>query len=662
MARLTKNTLPWHRGFPLPLGVSRLENGFNFALFATHVSRLFLAIFHHDRSLFQEVVLSEENRTGDIWHIGCYNLPSHLFYAWRIERGALSTGYFSDPYSRKMVSSSVFGKEELGDVFLSPIAPEREAAEFEWEGDRPLNLPLRELVIYEMHVRSFTNSPTSSVPHRGTFLGIIDKIDHLVDLQINAVELMPVHAFNETSYQRVNPLTGQLLCNYWGYNTLNFFCLMEKYADGDPITEFKTMVKALHAAGIEVILDVVFNHTGKEAPFFAAAPEVYYLKEDYTGCGNSLSCNALPSFELILYALRYFVVEFHVDGFRFDLASCLTRGVKGEPLSAPPLIEGIATDPLLAETKLFVEPWDVGGLYEVGTFHLKSPRFSEWNAEYRDTVRSFMKGDAFKKSDFARRVTGSEDLYSASSPLNSVNLITVHDGFTLQDLCSYNSKHNEENGEENRDGLNYNRSWNLGQEGETKDPAILALRERQKRNFHLTLMVSRGVPLLLMGDEYGHTRRGNNNAWCQDNELNWFLWDKLEQNSAFFRFYKLLIHFRRKRKLLQGDSFFKEDEIDWHGKRPLQQKWDADDRFIAFTIKDIGEKKEGEKREDIYLAFNASNQKTLVTFPLSPKNQLWYWVVNTAALPPADFLDPPLLLESGVYTMLPFSAIMLISR
>ena len=498
---------------------------------------------------------------------------------------------------------------------------------FDWKGDRSPQIPLRDLIIYEMHVRGFTISPSSGVRHPGTFLGIIEKIPHLLDLGVNAIELMPLQEFNENENTNINPLTHQQLCNYWGYSTVNFFAPMTRYATktapGASIEEFKTMVRELHKNGIEVILDVVFNHTaegnekGPILSFKGFENPVYYLLNhdftysNYTGCGNTVNCNHPVVWEFIVKCLRYWVLEMHVDGFRFDLASTLTRGRQGQPLPTPPLIESLTDDPVLSKVKLIAEPWDLE-VYQVGQFYSHVKRWSEWNGKYRDCIRQFIKGNAGIKGEFITRLCGSEDLYYNRTPLASINFITVHDGFTLRDLVSYNEKHNESNGEDNRDGLTDNDSWNCGIEGPTDDDKILALRNRQMRNYHFTLMISQGVPLLLMGDEYGHTKNGNNNTWCHDNELNWFLWDKLKENGDFYRFYKEMILFRKENPLLKREQFLSPKDAQWHGIEPFKPDWSAHTQFIAFTLLD------SDKGNDLYIAFNAQEKGVSVHFP-NPK-------------------------------------------
>ncbi|MFV0340810.1 MAG: glycogen-debranching protein, partial [Parachlamydiaceae bacterium] len=374
------------------------------------------------------------------------------------------------------------------------------------------------------------------------------------------------------------------------------------------------------------------------------------------GCGNTLNFNPPVMVQLIIESLKYFGSEFCIDGCSFDLTSILCRGSNGALLTKPPLIQAITKDPLLTSTKLIAEPWDAAGAFQLGDFALDTPRWGEWNSYFRDDMRRFLRGYGGSKGKFATRLAGSEDLFghSKKSPKNSVNFITCHDGFSLRDLVSYNEKHNTANGEENRDGMNDNDSWNCGVEGVTTDPEILALRERQMRNFHLALMLSHGTPMLFMGDEYGHTKEGNNNTWCQDNRLNWMRWDQLKENEGFYRFYKSLIAFRNANPLLKKPHFFREGDIDWHGTTPFKPHWNQEDQFLAFTLNDH------EEGRDIYAAFNSSSQFMEVEIP-APRTKKWHWIANTALPSPDDYKSPPQPIETDVlkYRMAPYSSLLL---
>ena len=645
-------------GTPYPLGVTPRDRGWNFAIYAKDVTSLSLCLFHDDKSLFQEIPLDgNKHRTGNVFHIHAENLPDNLSYGYRAGKRLLS-----DPFAKAIHCGNTWN--EAKDA-LYPLGNVPSNIPFDWEDDRSPNVPAQDTVLYEMHVRGFTRHPSSNTPHAGTYLGIIEKIPHLHSLGVTSVELLPIHEFNECEYNRPNPLTHKPLCNYWGYSTVNTFSPMKRYASSNnphaAVDEFKTMVKALHKQGIEVILDVVYNHTAEgsiQGPTYSYRgldPHAYYMINphgkylDFSGCGNTFNCNHPVAIELIIASLRYWVTEMHVDGFRFDLATIFLRDPAGHLMPSSPLVNAITLDPILSSAKLISESWDAGGAYRVGSFAPAHSRWAEWNGHYRDDIRSFIKGDSHAKNLFATRLCGSQDMYGKGhSPCTSVNFVTCHDGFSLADLVAYNQKHNAANGEHNRDGTNDNRSWNCGVEGVTTNDEILALRQRQMRNFHVALMVSQGIPMVLMGDEYAHTKQGNNNAWCQDNELNWFLWDKLEQETAFHRFYRLMIQFRNVHPQLHTGHFLTDKDIVWHGLKPNIPEWDADNKFIAFELKGL------------YIAFNANKEKATVTLPPASQGHAWHWVVATYNAPPDDFFEgpntPPAPAE---ITMLPFSAIIL---
>jgi glycogen operon protein len=538
---------------------------------------------------------------------------------------------------------------------------------YDWEGDRPLNRPMSETVIYEMHVRGFTRSPSSGVDHAGTFLGVIDKIPYLKSLGVTAVELMPVFEFDETEASGSNPLTGQPLINYWGYSPIAFFAPHADYCvdpdAGDQVREFRDMVKALHRAGIEVILDVVFNHTGEgnhEGPtisFRGLDNSIYYHLEPYdkqyytniSGCGNTFKCNHPVVEKFISECLLYWVRHMHVDGFRFDLASILSRGEGGLPLIDPPVLWHIELDDDLADTKIIAEAWDAGGLYQVGYF--PGYRWAEWNGRYRDDIRRFVKGDQGLVGTIAARIGGSADLYQDDGelPVNSINFVTAHDGFTLNDLVSYNEKHNEANGEGNRDGTNDNLSWNHGVEGDSDDPAIEALRSRQVRNFLTILMVSQGVPMILMGDESRQTQLGNNNAYCQDNEITWFDWERVAKHEDLVRFTSRLIDLRKRHPNLRRTHYFEGrvndrglPDIGWHGCRLNEPGWgDPSSRVLAFTLAGFPGTGHGQglaEDTDIHVMLNMEWQTLDFDVPDVP-GRVWHTAIDTGAAPPADAAD-----------------------
>ncbi len=658
---------------PYPFGVLKQGEKLNFSLVSPHAKKVTLCFFdpQNKKCVAEYPLCPQKNRTGQVWHIAISDLDEKLLYAYKIDPPLNKNQHFVlDPYAKDVDAGIIWGKNKnyhpLGRISLP--------TDFDWTGESRPSIPINDLIIYEMHVRGFTQSPSSQVNKPGSFLGVIEKIPHLLDLGINAIELLPIQEFNEMEYLQAHPnlASDSPLYNFWGYSTVNFFSPMQRYATsmkpGAAIDEFKTMVKALHQHGIEVLLDVVFNHTaegnnqGPILSFKGIDNALYYLLDEheryfnFSGCGNSFNANHPVVQEFIIDCLRYWVTEMHVDGFRFDLASALTRGTNGNPLQNAPLIEAITRDPILASTKLIAEPWDADGLYQVGHFAPQTVRWCEWNGKYRDSVRSFIKGTPHSQSTFSMRICGSQDLYSNRKPYSSINFITSHDGFTLADLVSYNTKHNLSNGEDNRDGTNDNESWNCGVEGETTDEEMILLRERQMRNFHLALIVSQGIPMLQMGDEYGHSKGGNNNTWCHDAPINWFLWDKLKENASFYRFYRGLIDFRKKHPTLKHTSFLSPTDIDWHGTTPFHPNWNNPIPFIAFTLKDNIHAK------DLYIAFNAHSQPITVTLPSETTQSMhWRWVVNTANASPNDFFleNDRMPLETASYTLEPFSAILL---
>ncbi len=626
-------------GSPFPLGLSIQGDTANFSVFSSHANALFLALFSpHKESPDKEIPLQ---KSGDYWHVAIKKLPPEFDYSFKS-----SENYLADPYGKAVSTSFAWG-----DIANAPLHKRSkgylQSKPFDWQGDTPPNIKKEDLIIYEMHVRGFTKHPSSKVKAPGTFLGLAEKIPYLKKLGINAIELLPIFEFDETHKKNIDPKTGMHLPNFWGYDPLHYFAPMGRYAHADPIIEFKTLVRECHKNGIEVILDVVYNHTGEEKNpdykinFRGLDNTVYYMTDnqgkylDFTGCGNTVNANHPVVQKLILDSLRYWVEEMHVDGFRFDLASILTRDPHGRPLAFPPILKAIADDPLVGKVKLISESWDAVGLYQVGTFPKWGP-WSEWNGRYRDTIRRFIKGNPHQAGDFATCFCGSEMIYHSYNPQSSINFITAHDGFSLRDLVTYAHKHNNENGEMNQDGNSHNDSWNCGFEGPTHDPQIQALRERQMRNFLLALFLSQGVPMLLMGDEYGHTRRGNNNPYVQDNEINWFLWDELKQNEKIFNFVSSLISFRKAHASLRHTRFLTNQDVDWHGIVPFHPDWNS--QFVALTLK-----------PSLYFAFNASPHPQ--TFSLPPDS--WKQIVNTAA----DWTFQEIDLPSQL-TLLPFSALL----
>jgi isoamylase len=654
-------------GAPLPFGATVLPRGVNFSVYSRHASAATLVLYEPDVvAPVAEIPFPPEFRIGDVFAMMVFDLDLDNFeYGFRLDGPhAPAEGHrfdvaqiLLDPMAR-----SVSGR----DVWDSPLDRSRPypyrsrivAEDFDWEGDRPLELPIEDLVIYEMHVRGFTRSPTSGVKFPGTYAGIREKIPYLKALGVNCVELLPVFEFDELENPRTNPLTGERLYNYWGYSTVAFYAPKAGYAAtgraGMQADEFKALVKALHQNGIEVILDVVFNHTaegneqGPTLSFRGLDNRTYYMLTadgqyyNFSGCGNTLNCNHPVVRDFVLSCLRHWVAEYHVDGFRFDLASILGRAADGTPLPNPPLLEALAMDPVLGKTKLIAEAWDAGGLYQVGSFPAYG-RWAEWNGRYRDGLRRFLKGDMGQVGDMAQRLLGSPDLYPTRGPTASINFVTCHDGFTLADLVSYNHKHNEANGEENRDGADDNQSWNGGAEGPTDDPQVLALRRRQIKNALTMLLLSQGVPMLLMGDEVGHTQQGNNNTYCQDSSLTWLDWSLQEQNAELFRFCQQLIAFRQRHPALRqtryagpGASAGDALQVTWHGTKPWQPDWAPHSRVLACMLYGSG----ADGPDVLYVAMNMYWEPLAFELPAPPPGQHWHLFANTAVAPPADIWEP----------------------
>jgi len=666
------------KGHPLPLGSQVVPGGVNFSVFSRSAAAVRLCLFEPGGGEpSDEIPLDPRvNRTGDIWHLEVPGAGAGTLYAWRVDGPwAPESGQrfdpgllLLDPYARAVVGAEAWGTEVLvpsagrpgvyGTLLRSMVV----ADGFDWKGDRPLNRPLEESVIYELHVRGFTRHPSAQVAAPGTFEGLVAKIPYLQSLGITAVELMPVAEFPEEANLRRDPATGAKLRDYWGYNPLAFFAPKASYAagarSGSQVDSFRRLVRELHLAGIEVILDVVFNHTAEgngsgptfsfrgleNGCYYILGPEGSY--HNYSGCGNTFKCNHPLVRDLILDCLRYWVIEMHVDGFRFDLASILGRGQRGEVLADPPLLERIAEDPILARTKIIAEAWDAAGLYQVGSFPAFG-RWAEWNGRFRDDVRRFVKGDPGLASALATRLAGSADLYQSGgrAPYHSVNFVVSHDGFTLWDLVSYQVKRNEANGELNLDGDNHNLSWNHGVEGPTADPAILALRRRQAKNCMALLMVSQGVPMVLAGDECLRTQGGNNNAYCQDNETSWFDWGLVRENAEMVRFFKELVAFRRRHPALRRKRFFagvdhdgdQMPDISWHGLELGAPDWSEKSRFLAFLL-DGSEAGGAEPDDDIYVAMNSLDEPLSFALPYFKEGVCWRRVVDTSKRPPRDVM------------------------
>jgi glycogen operon protein len=666
-------------GRPHPLGATPDANGTNFAVFSQHATSVELLLFErHDSPKPVKTIRLDPgtNRTFYFWHVYVAGVTPGMGYAYRVDgpKDLHSAGHrfnpnkvLIDPYGRGTTSTlwdrvAACGPEDNVSRSLSSVVIDM--TDYDWEGDEPLRRPMQETVIYEMHIRGFTRSPTSGVRHPGTYLGAIEKIPYLKRLGVTAVELLPVFEFDEAEISGTNPLTGQRLINYWGYSPISFFNPHEGYCvapdEGTHVKEFRDMVKAFHREGIEVILDVVFNHTGEgnhEGPaisFRGFDNSIYYHLEPYdkqfytnlSGCGNTFNCNVPLVEKFIAECLQFWVREMHVDGFRFDLASILSRGPDGRPMDDPPVLWHIELDNELADTKIIAEAWDAGGLYQVGYF--PGFRWAEWNGRFRDDIRRFVKGDQGLVGKVAARISGSADIYQADGelPINSVNFITAHDGFTLNDLVSYNWKHNEANGEGNRDGTDDNQSWNCGAEGDTDDPEILALRARQVRNFLTILMLSQGVPMMVMGDEARQTQFGNNNAYCQDNEITWFDWALATEHDDLVRFTSELIAFRKDHPTLRRSRYFTGEvnerglaDISWHGARLNSPGWhDPGSRVLAFSLAGFpvaGAVGTSDADADIHVMMNMDWMDIEFDVP-TVAGRTWHRVIDTFAPSPDD--------------------------
>jgi isoamylase len=604
------------------------------------------------------------HRTDNYWHVFVPGLPAGTQYGYRIGGPSRpgdglrfdSSKLLLDPYAREVVDddyqrmlSSQPGTPNTA-AAMRGVVTDPDA--YDWEGDEPLRRTLRGGAVYELHVRGFTNHPNSGIPDRlrGTYAGVIEKIPYLQQLGIDAVELLPVFHFDRQSAPGGRP-------NYWGYEPVAFFAPHRAYSSNQrpagSVDEFRDMVKALHRAGIEVILDVVYNHTAEDG---AAGPTLsmrgidnptYYLLHpedraryiDDSGVGNTLNANHTIVRRLIMDSLRYWVQHMHVDGFRFDLASVLSRGQDNEPLADPPILWDIDTEPVLAGTKIIAEAWDAAGLYQVGSF--AGDRWAVWNGRFRDTVRRFTKGGNGTVRDFADAISGSANLFGdpRRDPMRSVNFVDAHDGFTLGDLVSYNDKHNEANGEDNRDGSAQNDSWNCGVEGPTDDPAVEALRERQLRSLFTVLLLAQGRPMFVMGDEVRRTQQGNNNAYCQDNEISWFDWDLVEHHRDLFAFVARLLRFRRTSPFYRDERFWARPggaDIAWHGVQPHNPDWGDNSHSLAFELVHADD-----PGTHLYVAFNAYWEPLEFALPRLSATGRWALAADTAAPAPDDVPPTP---------------------
>lgn len=648
-------------GKPLPFGVSHVPGGLNFSVYTSAGERCTLVLFRQGApEPFAELPFPGHYRIGDVFCMVVFGLDfEDLEYGFRIdgpynpERGDRfdPAQILMDPHARLIAGRDVWGQDPDWQRPY-PYRARVSLDDFDWQGERPLEIPMQDLVIYETHVRAYTQSPTAKTSHPGTYAGLVEKIPYLKQLGINAIELMPVFEFDEFENSRLHPQTGERLYNFWGYSTVGFFAPKAGYAatgkSGMQVDEFKQLIKSFHKAGIEVILDVVFNHTAEgnergptlsfkgldNKTYYMLTPEGYYF--NFSGTGNTLNCNNPIVRSLVLDCLRYWASEYHIDGFRFDLATILGRDPWGAPLSNPPLLESLAFDPILSSCKLIAEAWDAGGLYQVGTFPAFG-RWAEWNGLYRDSVRRYLKGDAGMVGQIAQRVLGSPDLYrmSGRAPATSVNFITCHDGFTLADLVSYNDKHNEANGEGNRDGGDDNHSWNCGAEGWTEDSGIQQLRRRQMMNAFAILLTSRGTPMLLMGDEFGRSQHGNNNAYCIDSPLTWVDWTLLKSNADLQAMVQALIAFRHQHPALRVNRFDGPPSSllpcsSFHGPTAWQPDWSGESRQLAWMLSCDHQTPAGDAAVDIvYVGTNMAHFASWFALPTAPEGYGWQLCFNT---------------------------------
>jgi isoamylase len=654
----------------LPYGALLHDRGVQFVVFSRSATAMRLLLYDNvdDREPAEIVDFDHDtDRWGDIWSVFVPGVRAGQLYHFQADgpfdpdAGLLFDGQarLIDPYAKALAGTF----QPSPDGILRPPKCVVVDDYFDWEGDRHLRRELSETVIYEMHVRGFTQSRTSGVTHPGTYLGVIEKIPYLKSLGVTAVELMPVHEFP------INDINGdkEEHPNYWGYDPMAFFGPHRGYAagtePGSQVLEFKEMVKALHQAGIEVILDVVFNHTcegnekGPTLSFKGLENSVYYMLteggkyyKNYSGCGNTVNGNHPIVREMIFHCLRHWVFNYHVDGFRFDLASILSRDRSGNLVPNPPTVEMISEDPLLADTKIIAEAWDAAGAYQVG--HFANLRWAEWNGRYRDDVRKYWRSDDGMRGAFATRISGSSDLYEPGgrSPYHSINFVTSHDGFTLNDLVSYNDKHNEANGEQNRDGDNNNVSMNHGVEGPTRKKSVDQARVRHIKNHLATLLLAQGVPMMVYGDECRRTQKGNNNAYCQDNEISWFDWRLVEKNADLVRFARGLINFRIEQPTVRRTHFLRGKptgrrgllDVNWFGGNGDPVNWgDGMDRTLMCLLAAPGPDEDvtGNGR-DVLMLFNGDPHDQEFTLPRPARGGSWRLLADTAAQSPDDiFVD-----------------------
>lgn len=648
----TVNGFQIRPGFFREFGAVAIPGGVNFTIHTHGATSCELLLFHRKaEEPYAVIPFPESYRIGFCYSMIVFDLDIEEFeYAYRLdgpydEKKGLrfdKNKILLDPYAR-----AVTGQSQWGHVNNAQHGYRARVVQsnFDWGDQRHHSIPMEDLIIYELHVRGFTMDESSGVKHHGTFEGLREKIPYLKELGVNAVELMPIFEFDEMRDVRL--IDENELIDFWGYNPVSFFAPNTSYCSSMEYNreglELKTLIKDLHDNGIEVILDVVFNHTAEGNEFgpcfsfkgfdnniyYMLTPDGHYY--NFSGCGNTLNCNHPVVRDMILECLRYWVIEYRVDGFRFDLASILGRNDDGTPLSQPPLLRSLAFDSILGNVKLIAEAWDAGGLYQVGSFP-SWKRWAEWNGRYRDDMRRFLKGDDFLARTAAARITGSPDLYDPAyrGGNASINFLTCHDGFTLYDLYSYNQKHNEANGWGNTDGADDNNSWNCGVEGETDDPAILALRKRLMKNACAILLCSRGTPMFLSGDEFADTRYGNNNPYCQDNLISWLDWSLLKKNKDLFDFFQYMIQFRKDHPVIRKDlepSYLGVPAMSTHGPTPDETNFSGDSHVVCLRF--AGYNEATQKEDLVYLAVNSGWFPVTLTLPELPEHYKWKVAVNT---------------------------------
>lgn len=698
-------------GRPEVLGATPSGNGVNFALYSKNAERVVLDLFDAPDARQPSFSIDFDpvkNKTGGVWHIFVEGLSAGTLYLFRVD-GPYNppqghrfnfNKYLFDPYAKAFSQGSVFQsynrQRELGlaglengklsDLSNFPKCVVVDDSDFDWQGDKPLNYPLSETVIYEAHLKGYTASRTSDVSAPGTYKGFVEKIPYLKKLGITTVELMPIFEFDEHETGAINPKTGETLSNYWGYSTIGFFAPKTTYSfdrnPGASVKEFKTLVRELHKAGIEVILDVVFNHTaegnehGYTFCFRGLENSTYYMLPEnekqyyhnFSGCGNTVNAAHPVTTKFILDSLRYWVGEMHVDGFRFDLAAALCRDQKSYMQNFPFLTNAISEDSILCHSKIIAEPWDCGGGYLVGGF--PGGRWSEWNDRYRNDIRRFIRGDEGVATAAATRLAGSSDLYNHSerNPDASINFVSCHDGFPMNDIVSYNGKHNDENGEDNRDGSDDNNCYNHGYEGVTVNPKIEALRLKKLKNFMVCLMVSQGVPMFAAGDEFRRTQMGNNNAYCQDNEISWVNWNLEKRNQELFNFTRKAIQLRKLHPVFRRKKFFSgsKAEIEWYDVDGKNPDWSNMKRFLGFKL--VGSSvfdENGKPDNDFYVAGNTDIYDVTITLPTLSKGKRWYYVADTSVDGEEGFVEPgteTLLQEQQRYVLPTASFVILIAK